>query len=74
MQTGGPDAPFQLELLTSVQPHKHMAVKMGKCGSVMNKGPNEVDGISEEANEMDVYETSGADKRSHAFKKHKNKA
>jgi len=32
-QDGGPDAPFKLHLLTSVQPHKTMADKLSGKGS-----------------------------------------
>ncbi len=45
-QDGGPDAPFRLQLLTSVQPHKNMAHRMAERrpprGEVGGEGQEEV--------------------------------
>lgn len=38
-QDGGPDAPFKLHLITSVQPHKTMADKMSGKGKPSSKAP-----------------------------------
>jgi hypothetical protein len=55
---GGPDAPFELQLLTVVQPHKQMAEKMKKPKG--HTVPAHVRDQGEEAEEAEQQEEEGA--------------